>query len=105
MDTMRPAAWPRLRLEDWPETRDTLPMRTQIVGKVQMAHLPLLNHWWQVTLRLSPRGLITPAIPYGAAPRSPPRELESGCSSGFGGVIRGRPIEFSDARMCSSAVV
>ena len=59
-------AWPRLRVEDWTATRDTLHMWTQIVGKVRMAHAPLLNHWWQVTLYVSPRGLTTGAIPYRA---------------------------------------
>jgi hypothetical protein len=40
-------------------------MWTQIVGKIRLAHAPLLNHWWQVTLYVSPRGLTTSAIPYG----------------------------------------
>jgi hypothetical protein len=57
--------WPRLRLEDWAETRDTLHMWTQIVGKIRMAHAPTLNHWWHVTLYVSPRGLTTSAIPHG----------------------------------------
>jgi Family of unknown function (DUF5996) len=26
--------------------------------------MPLLNHWWQVTLYVSPRGLTTGAVPY-----------------------------------------
>ncbi|MBB6550144.1 hypothetical protein HD593_004939 [Nonomuraea rubra] len=46
------------------ETRDTLHMWTQIVGKIRLAHAPLVNHWWQVTLYVSPRGLTTSAIPY-----------------------------------------
>ncbi|MFI8951541.1 DUF5996 family protein [Streptomyces sp. NPDC053750] len=58
-------AWPRLRVADWAETRDTLHMWTQIVGKVRLAHAPLVNHWWQVTLYVGPRGLTTSAIPYG----------------------------------------
>ncbi|MFB4318056.1 DUF5996 family protein [Actinomadura sp. 21ATH] len=58
-------AWPRLRVADWTETRDTLHMWTQIVGKVRLAHAPLVNHWWQVTLYVSPRGLTTSAVPYG----------------------------------------
>ncbi|WP_246442765.1 DUF5996 family protein [Rhodococcus triatomae] len=41
-------------------------MWTQIVGKIRMAHAPLLNHWWQVPLYVSPRGLTTSSIPYGA---------------------------------------
>jgi Family of unknown function (DUF5996) len=56
--------WPRLRVSDWTETRDTLHMWTQIVGKVRMAHAPTVNHWWHVTLYVSPRGLTTSAIPY-----------------------------------------
>lgn len=58
-------AWPSLRVEDWIQTRDTLHMWTQIVGKIRLAHAPLLNHWWQVTLYVTARGLTTSAIPYG----------------------------------------
>jgi hypothetical protein len=59
-----PRAWPRLRVDDWTDTRDTLHMWTQVVGKIRLAHAPLLNHWWQVTLYVSPRGLTTGAVPY-----------------------------------------
>lgn len=62
---MERQAWPRLRVADWTPTRDTLHMWTQIVGKVRLAHAPLVNHWWNVTLYVSPRGLTTSAIPYG----------------------------------------
>lgn len=58
-------AWPSLPVGEWSPTRDTLHMWTQIVGKIRLAHAPLLNHWWQVTLYVSPRGLTTSAIPYG----------------------------------------
>jgi hypothetical protein len=51
-------------VDDWTDTRDTLHMWTQIIGKVRLAHAPLVNHWWQVTLYVSPRGLTTSAIPY-----------------------------------------
>ncbi|GAA3999241.1 hypothetical protein GCM10022384_52880 [Streptomyces marokkonensis] len=56
--------WPSLRVPDWTATRDTLHMWTQIVGKTRMAHAPLVNHWWQVALYVSPRGLTTSAVPY-----------------------------------------
>ncbi|MFJ3325289.1 DUF5996 family protein [Streptomyces griseus] len=56
--------WPSLKVSDWTATRDTLHMWTQIVGKIRMAHAPLVNHWWQVTLYVSPRGLTTSTIPY-----------------------------------------
>ncbi|WP_433475659.1 DUF5996 family protein [Spirillospora sp. CA-142024] len=59
-------AWPQLRVADWQDTRDTLHMWTQIIGKIRLAHAPLVNHWWQVTLYVTPRGLTTSAIPYGA---------------------------------------
>jgi len=58
------APWPRLRVADWVETRDTLHMWTQIVGKIRMAHAPAVNHWWHVTLYPSARGLTTSAVPY-----------------------------------------
>jgi Family of unknown function (DUF5996) len=45
-------------------TRETLHMWTQIVGKIRMQHMPLINHWWQATLYVTPRGLTTGAIPY-----------------------------------------
>lgn len=60
------AAWPRLRVEEWTPTRDTLHMWMQIVGKVRLAHAPLVNHWWQVTFYVTPRGLSTSSIPYGS---------------------------------------
>lgn len=57
--------WPRLRVDEWAETRDTLHMWMQIVGKVRLAHTPLINHWWAVALYPTPRGLSTSGIPYG----------------------------------------
>lgn len=57
-------AWPVLPLDSWQETRDTLHMWTQIVGKVRLAMSPLVNHWWEVPLYVSARGLTTSPIPY-----------------------------------------
>jgi hypothetical protein len=39
-------------------------MWSQIVGKVRLVQSPLVNHWWQVPLYVTPRGLTTSAIPY-----------------------------------------
>jgi hypothetical protein len=58
-------AWPALPLADWQDTYATLHMWTQIVGKVRLALSPPINHWWQVTLYVTPRGLTTSTIPYG----------------------------------------
>jgi hypothetical protein len=60
----KPESWPALPLEAWQDTRDTLHMWTQIVGKVRLALSPLVNHWWQVPLYVTARGLSTSAIPY-----------------------------------------
>jgi len=59
----RDEAWPALPLGEWRETCDTLHMWTQIVGKVRLALSPHVNHWWQVPLYVSARGLTTSAIP------------------------------------------
>ncbi len=55
--------WPDLTLAGWEETRATVHMWTQIVGKVRLALEPPLNHWWQVTLYVSARGLTTSLMP------------------------------------------
>lgn len=67
---LRPArlegVWPSLPVAEWQDTRDTLHMWSQIVGKVRMALTPPVNHWWHTTLYLSARGLTTSLIPYGS---------------------------------------
>ena len=60
----RAELWPALPYEAWRDTCQTLHMWTQIVGKVRMELSPFLNHWWHVTLYVTPRGLTTSAIPY-----------------------------------------
>ncbi|HEV3038121.1 MAG TPA: DUF5996 family protein [Candidatus Angelobacter sp.] len=56
--------WPPLPFSDWVATCDTLHMWTQIVGKTRMALTPLQNHWWNVPLYVTPRGLTTSPIPF-----------------------------------------
>jgi len=58
--------WPDLPLAAWSETCDTLHLWTQIVGKVRCVSTPLVNHWWNVTLYVTPRGLTTSPICCGA---------------------------------------
>jgi len=65
MMIMNTAALPPLPLAEWKPTCDTLHMWTQIIGKVRLKLAPLLNHWWEVPLYVSARGLTTSAIPYG----------------------------------------
>lgn len=52
-----------LPIDDWRDTRDTLHLWTQVVGKIRMALTPPVNHWWHVMLYLSARGLSTGPIP------------------------------------------
>src|SRR5215468_2713678 len=56
--------WPVLHYADWKDTCATLHMWTQIVGKIRLAQTPLVNHWWNVPLYISARGLTTSAMPY-----------------------------------------
>ena len=57
--------WPELPLAQWQDTYATLHMWTQIVGKTRLALAPMQNHWWQIALYVTPRGLTTSAMPYG----------------------------------------
>jgi hypothetical protein len=57
--------WPAIPLAQWADTRDTLQLWTQIVGKVRMVNTPLINHWWNIPLYVTARGLTTSLVPYG----------------------------------------
>jgi hypothetical protein len=50
---------PELHLDDWRETRDTLHLYSQIVGKIRLATTAPRNHWWNVPLYVDVRGLTT----------------------------------------------
>ena len=58
-----PDPWPALPIAEWQATRDTLHMWTQIVGKIRLTLSPYINHWWEVPLYVSARGLTTSPIP------------------------------------------
>lgn len=68
MVSQHQAEWPALSLQEWNDTRSTLHMWTQIVGKVRLALTPLVEHWWNVPLYVNARGLTTSLIPYDARP-------------------------------------
>lgn len=57
------SAWPELPVESWQATRDTFILWLQVIGKVRIAHAPLLNHWWNAPLYVTSRGLTTSLIP------------------------------------------
>lgn len=50
---------PELPLAEWQDTLATLHMWSQIVGKIALEKTPLVNHFWNTTLRVTPRGLTT----------------------------------------------
>ncbi len=55
--------WPALSVPSWDDTRATFHMWLQIVGKIRLQLEPMINHWWQVTLYVSGRGLTTGLMP------------------------------------------
>ncbi len=56
--------WPELPLSEWKDTLATVHMWTQVVGKIRLKLTPLVNHWWNVPLYVTARGLTTSAMPY-----------------------------------------
>jgi len=57
-------AYPSLPLDKWKDTKQTLHLYAQIVGKIRMKLSPHQNHWWHVPLYINTRGLGTSSIPY-----------------------------------------
>jgi hypothetical protein len=64
MQTPNALELPPLPLAEWQDTQATLHMWMQIVGKIQLALTPLVNHWWNVTFFLTARGMETQALHY-----------------------------------------
>ena len=62
MTSERIQPWPALPLQEWRDTYETIHRWAQIVGKVQLALSPTLNHWWHVPLQVTARGLATSSI-------------------------------------------
>src|ERR1043165_718072 len=59
------SAWPELSAERDRPTIVALHLFSQVAGKVPTALLPWRNHGWHLTLRVTPRGLVTEPI-YGS---------------------------------------
>jgi hypothetical protein len=60
----RDVQFPPLPIEEWEDTKNTLHLFMQIVGKIKLALFPKMNHWWHVAYYVSVRGLTTGPIPY-----------------------------------------
>lgn len=59
-------SFPSLPFKEWEDTKVTLHLFTQIVGKIRMELAPRLNHWWHVPFYVSSCGLTTSPVPFGA---------------------------------------
>jgi hypothetical protein len=58
--------WLPLPYHEWRDTRDTLHLYTQVVGKLRLALSPFEPHWANVPLYVTARGLGTPPMPIDA---------------------------------------
>src|ERR1700692_2516777 len=58
--------WPELDYQAWQDTRATLHLWTQIVGKIRLMQTPWLNHSWHVPLYVNSKGLTTSPIAHGS---------------------------------------
>lgn len=54
---------PTLPYQSWTETRIALHLVLQIIGKTRLGLTARKNHWWYITLYVSPRGFSTFTIP------------------------------------------
>lgn len=57
--------WPQLDFLSWRETCSALHLYLQVAGKYRLAHTPWLNHSWNATFYVTPRGLASSPIPDG----------------------------------------
>ncbi len=56
---------PQLPFDRWKETRMTLHLILQIIGKIRLNLTPRKNHWWFITQYVSVHGFTTSQIPCG----------------------------------------
>ncbi len=58
------AAWPEIPYETWKDTKDTLHMYTQVIGKLRLALSPPEPQWAHTALYVTARGLTTGPVPF-----------------------------------------
>lgn len=56
--------FPALPLEKWEQSKITLHLWMQIVGKAKLDLMPWKNHWWHITFHLCPQGITSGPIPH-----------------------------------------
>ena len=60
---MKTKKLPALPFDEWTDTRLTLHLILQIIGKTRLKSTTRKNHWWYITLYVTPRGFGTHGIP------------------------------------------
>ncbi len=85
---MSAGAWPALPLADWRETYATMHMASQVIGKVALAMTPLTNHWWNIALRPTSRGLAS----------APMRSMGGSLTADFDWIDHRLVLQCSDGR-------
>lgn len=55
---------PQLPLNEWKDSKMTLHLILQMIGKVRLKMAPRKNHWWYITEYITPRGITTGSIPF-----------------------------------------
>ncbi|MEO1050975.1 MAG: DUF5996 family protein [Bacteroidota bacterium] len=56
--------FPPLPLEAWEDSKITLHLWLQIIGKIKLDLMPKRNHWWNITFHVSSKGLTSGPIPH-----------------------------------------
>ena len=82
-----PGSLPALPLAAWEDTKRTLHLYCQIIGKLRLASHAKLNHWWHITLYPSPRGIATGCL---RCEQGPVRDRARPTSPSRGGHALGR---------------
>ncbi len=80
---------PELPFEDWTNTRLTVHLILQIIGKTRLKLTPRKNHWWYITIYVTSKGFGTRGIPLEDGLESldiefniPEKAVTFNCSSG-----------------------
>ena len=60
---MTPLTLPELPYDSWTNTRITIHLILQIIGKTRLGLTARKNHWWFITMYVSPKGFSTFTIP------------------------------------------
>jgi len=62
-----PNKWPALPYEEWADTKKTLQMYAQMLGKLRLAIEPPQPEWLNASLQLDAHGFTTGAMPWGTS--------------------------------------